>query len=171
MGWDDAQAYVSWLSAKTGHVYRLPTEAEWEYAARAGTTTARYGSDNPTEFCRYTNVGDLDYFELHPGDSGVNRSCRDGYAFTSPVGSFPPNQYGLYDMLGDVMDWTEDCWNINYGGAPTDGTAWLTGDCSRRVVHGGSWDADLSVVRSAMRRGILTSNRNTTFGFRVARTL
>ena len=171
VSWDDAQAYVAWLSAKTGHVYRLPTEAEWEYAARAGTTTARYGSDNPVEICRYTNVGDLDYSEQHPGDSGVNRACRDGYAFTSPVGSFPPNQFGLYDMLGNVMDWTEDCWNANYSGAPTDGTAWQSGDCGRRVVHGGSWDADLSVVRSAMRRGILTSRRNATFGFRVARTL
>src|SRR5437016_4027258 len=89
VSWDDAQAYVAWLSAKTGHVYRLPTEAEWEYAARAGTTTARYFSDNPAELCRYTNVGDLDYSEQHPGDSGVNRACRDGYAFTSPVGSFP----------------------------------------------------------------------------------
>ena len=171
VGWDDAQAYASWLSAKTGHVYRLPTEAEWEYAARAGTTTARYYSDNPAEICRYTNVGDLDYIEQHPGDSGSNLPCHDGYAFTSPVGRFPPNQYGLYDMLGDVMDWTEDCWNINYSRAPTDGAAWLTGDCSRRVVRGGSWDADLRVVRAAMRRGILTSKANTTFGFRVARTL
>jgi formylglycine-generating enzyme len=171
VSWDDAQAYVAWLSAKTGHVYRLPTEAEWEYAARAGTTTARYDSANPTELCRYSNVGDLDYSEQHPGDSGVNRACRDGYAFTSQVARFPPNQFGLYDMLGNVMDWNEDCWNANYSGAPTDGTAWQSGDCSRRVVRGGSWDADLSVVRSANRRGIPASNRITTFGFRVARTL
>jgi formylglycine-generating enzyme required for sulfatase activity len=171
VSWDDAQAYVAWLSAKTGHVYRLPTEAEWEYAARAGTTTARYGSDNPAEFCRYTNVGDLDYGEQHPGDSGVNRACRDGYAFTSPVGIFPPNQFGLYDMLGNVLDWNEDCWNPNYSGAPTDGTAWQSGDCGRRVARGGSWDADLSGVRSANRRAPPASSRNTTVGFRVARTL
>jgi formylglycine-generating enzyme required for sulfatase activity len=171
VSWDDAQGYVAWLSAKTGHVYRLPTEAEWEYAARAGTTAARYFSDTPAKFCRHTNVGDLDYFEQHPGDSGVNRACRDGYAFTSPVGSFPPNQFGLYDMLGNVLDSIEDCWNPNYSGAPTDGTAWLTGNCSRRAARGGSWDMDLRAARSAMRRGIPTSYRNTTFGFRVARTL
>jgi formylglycine-generating enzyme len=171
VSWDDAQVYVAWLSAKTGHVYRLPTEAEWEYAARAGTTTARYGSDNPVEFCRYGNVADLDYSEQHPGDnSGVNRACRDGYVFTSPVGRFPPNQFGLYDMLGNVMDWNEDCWNTNYSSAPTDGTAWQSGDCGRRVMRGGSWDASLSVVRSASRRGIPTFYRVTTFGFRVART-
>jgi len=173
VSWDDAQAYVAWLSAKTGHVYRLLTEAEWEYAARAGTTTARYGSDNPAELCRYTNVGDLDYSEQHPGDSDstVNRACRDGYAFTSPVGRFPPNQFGLYDMLGDVLEWTADCWNANYNGAPTDGTAWPSGDCGRRVVRGASWDAGLSVSRSAMRRGVPTSTRITSVGFRVARTL
>ena len=172
VSWDDAQAYVAWLSAKTGHAYRLPTEAEWEYAARAGTTTARYGSDNPAEFCRYTNVGDLDYSEQHPGDSGVNRACRDGYAYTSPVGSFPPNQFGLYDILGNVLNWNEDCSNANYSGAPTDGTAWQSGDCGRRVVRGGSWDMDLSGARSANRRiGVLTSHRNTSLGFRVARTL
>lgn len=171
VSWDDAQAYVAWLSGKTGHVYRLPTEAEWEYAARAGTTTARYGSDNPAEICRYTNVGDLDYSEQHPGDSGVNRACRDGYVFTSPAGSFPPNQFGLSDMLGNVLEWNEDCWNANYSGAPTDGAAWQSGDCGRRVMRGGSWDADLSVVRSASRRGIRTSTRNNSVGFRVARTL
>jgi formylglycine-generating enzyme required for sulfatase activity len=167
---DDAQAYVVWLSAKTGHVYRLPTEAEWEYAARAGTTTARYGSDDPAELCRYTNLAGLDFSDQHAGAS-VALPCRDGYAFTSPVGSFPPNQFGLYDMLGNVLNWTEDCWNVNYSGAPTDGTAWLTGDCSRRVARGGSWDMDLRAARSAMRRALPTSLHHTTFGFRVARTL
>jgi sulfatase modifying factor 1 len=171
VNWDDAQAYVAWLSAKTGHAYRLPTEAEWEYAARAGTTTARYGSDSPAELCRYTNIGDLEYSKQHPDDTDMNLACSDGYAFTSPVESFPPNQFGLYDMLGDVMNWTEDYWNANYSGAPTDGSAWLTGDCSRRVVRGGSWDMDLRAARSAMRRGPPTSLRNTTLGFRVARTL
>jgi sulfatase modifying factor 1 len=171
VNWDDAQAYAAWLSAKTGRAYRLPTEAEWEYSARAGMTTARYGSDNPAEICRYTNVGDLDYGEQHPGDGGVNRACRDGYAFTSPVDRFPPNPFGLHDMLGNVLEWTEDCWNANYGGAPSDGAAWRSGDCGRRVVRGGSWDADLSGVRSANRRGPPASYRNTTLGFRVARTL
>ena len=171
VSWDDAQAYVAWLSAKTGHVYRLPTEAEWEYAARAGTTTARYGSDDPAEFCRYTNVGDMDFSKQFQNVSDSNLACRDGYAFTSPVDSFPPNPFGLYDMLGNVMDWTEDCWHDNYNGAPTDGTAWRSGDCGRHVVHGGSWDASLIVVRSAARRAIPTFYRTTTFGFRVARTL
>jgi len=171
VSWDDAQAYVAWLSTKTGHVYRLPTEAEWEYAARAGTTTARYGSDNPAEVCRYTNLGDLDYCKQHPGDSAVNRACGDGYAFTSPVESFPPNQFGLYDMLGNVLDWTEDCWNTDYSGAPTDGTAWQSGDCGRRVARGGSWDMDVRAARSAMRRGLPTSKWVTSFGFRVVRTL
>jgi formylglycine-generating enzyme required for sulfatase activity len=171
VNWDDAQAYVAWLSAKTGHVYRLPAEAEWEYAARAGTTTARYVADIPAGLCRDTNIADLDYGKLYPGDSHVNRTCSDGYAFTSPVGSFPPNQFGLYDMLGNVMDWTEDCWNANYGGAPNDGKAWQAGVCVRRVVRGGSWDADPSVVRSAHRRGIRTSAGGTALGFRLARTL
>jgi formylglycine-generating enzyme required for sulfatase activity len=172
VGWGDAQAYVSWLSAKTGHVYRLPTEAEWEYAARAGTTTARYFGDNAAEMCRYTNINDLDFSERYPGDTGGQHlACHDGYAFTSPVESFPPNQFGLYDMLGNVLDWTEDCWNTDYSGAPTDGTAWQSGDCGRRVARGGSWDMDVRAARSAFRRGLPTSKRVTSFGFRVARTL
>ena len=102
------------------------------------------------------------------------RDCSNGCPETvvvPQVGSFPPNQFGLHDMLGNVMNWTEDCWNANYSGAPTDGTAWRSGDCGRRVVRGGSWDMDIRAVRSAMRRGLPTSYRNTTLGFRVARTL
>jgi formylglycine-generating enzyme required for sulfatase activity len=174
VSWGDAQAYVAWLSAKTGHVYRLPTEAEWEYAARAGTTTARYGSDNPAELCRYTNAADLDYSKQYPGDSGpigANRACRDGYTFTSPVGRFPPNQFGLYDMLGNVFQWTEDCWNANYSGAPTDGTAWQSGDCGRHVTRGGSWDLSINFLSSASRRALPTAFWANSFGFRVARTL
>ena len=178
VSWDDAQAYVAWLSAKTGHVYRLPTEAEWEYAARAGTTTTRYGSDNPAELCRYSNVADLDFSEHYPdpaanygGAIGANRACRDGYAFTSPVGSFQPNQFGLYDMLGNAFQWTEDCWNANYSGAPTDGTTWQSGDCGRRVTRGGSRDLAINFLSSASRRGLPTSTWANSFGFRVARTL
>jgi formylglycine-generating enzyme len=170
VNWDDAQAYVAWLSAKTGHVYRLPTEAEWEYAARAGRTTARYGSDSPATLCRYINHADLDYSEQNPHDNAVNRACRDGYAFTSPVGSFPPNQFGLYDMLGNVWQWTDDCWNDTYSGAPSDGSSWQHGDCGRRVVRGGAYSNVPGLVLFAVRSGYKSSGRDHSQGFRVART-
>jgi len=171
VNWDDAQAYVAWLGAKAGHVYRLPTEAEWEYAARAGTTTARYGSDRPAELCRYINHADLEFSELHPHESGVNRECRDGFAFTSPVGSFPPNQFGLYDMLGNVWQWTGDCWNDNYKGAQSDGSSWQSGECGRRVVRGGAYSNIPGLVRAAVRNRPKSSGRDHSGGFRVARTL
>jgi sulfatase modifying factor 1 len=170
VNWDDAQAYLAWLSAKTGRVYRLPTEAEWEYAARAGTTTARYGSDRPAELCRYINHADLDFSGRHPRESDVNRECRDGYAFTSPVGSFPPNQFGLYDMLGNVWQWTEDCWNDDYKGAPSDGSSWQNGNCGRRVMRGGAYSNIPALVRSAVRLGAKSSGHDHSGGFRVART-
>ena len=169
VNWDDAQAYAAWLSAKTGQVYRLPTESEWEYAARAGTTTARYCSDNPAELCRYINHADLDFSEQHPRESGVNRECRDGFAFTSPVGSFLPNQFGLYDMLGNVWQWTEDCWNDNYKGAPSDGSSWHDGNCGRRVVRGGAYSNIPGLVRAAVRNRPKSSGRDHSGGFRVAR--
>jgi len=171
VNWDDAQAYVAWLSAKTGHVYRLSTEAEWEYAARSGTTTARYGSDRPAELCHYINHADLDFSEQHPRESDVNRACRDGFAFTSPVGSFPPNRFGLYDMLGNVWQWTEDCWNDDYKGAPSDGSSWQTGNCGRRVMRGGAYSLMPALVRSSVRLGSKSSARDHSGGFRVARTI
>ena len=167
VSWDDAQAYVAWLTAKTGMSTAYQRRRNGNTRCARGTTTARYHSDDPAEFFRDSNVGDLDYNMQHPGDRGVNRACRDEYAFTSPVGSFPPNQFGLYDMLGNLMDWTEERWNANYSGAPADGAAWLSGDCGRRVVRGGSGSA----VSSAHRRGIHTSEPATTLGFRMARTL
>ncbi|HEY2102616.1 MAG TPA: formylglycine-generating enzyme family protein [Chthoniobacterales bacterium] len=170
VSWDDAHAYVAWLSAKTGHAYRLPTEAEWEYAARAGTTTARYGSDDPAELCRYINHGDLDFSDRHPAEKVVNRECRDGFAFTSPVGSLRPNQFGLYDMLGNAWQWTEDCWNDNYKGAPSDGSAWQSGDCARRVVRGGAYSLFPALVRAAIRNRPKASGHDHSGGFRVART-
>ena len=153
--WDDAQTYVAWLSKMTGQPYRLLTEAEWEYAARAGTTTAYYWGD----------------------DTGKGNANCDGCGSqwdakqTSPVGSFAANQFGLYDMAGNVLQWVQDCYRGNYDGAPTDGSAWTSGDCSNRVVRGGSWDNLPRVLRSAGRVGITSGDRDVDLGFRVGRTL
>ena len=154
VSWDDAQEYVEWLSAQTGAEYRLPSEAEWEYAARAGTTT-KYGWGN---------------------EIGTNRancgSCGDQWRYTAPVGSFPANGFGLHDMHGNVWEWVEDCWNESYVGAPTDGTARLEGSCIERVLRGGSWSNLLPVIaRAANRNSFINSARLQDLGFRVARTL
>ena len=147
--WNDAKAFVTWLTERAGHTYRLLSESEYEYAERAGTTTAYWwGAD---EFCRYANV----------------RSC--GHNGTVPVGSYPANTFGLFDMAGNVDEWTEDCWNGGYAGAPDYGAAWTTGDCDERVVRGGAWYH--SVTRSAFRAGVITVSRYYGGGFRVARTL
>ena len=158
--WNDAQAYVSWLSEQTGARYRLLSEAEWEYVARAGSVTARYWGESESGQCRYAN-GD---------DSWVD--CSDGYENTAPVGSFAPNVFGLHDVLGNVWEWTQDCWNDSYAGAPADGSAWMTGNCDSRVLRGGSWGIiPGNHPRSAFRAGIPSDRRgNNRFGFRVART-
>jgi formylglycine-generating enzyme required for sulfatase activity len=171
VSWDDARAYVAWLSKKTGKRYRLLSESEWEYSARASTTTARYGSNDPARLCGYINGADLNFSKSFPQDGGVNKDCHDGYARTSPAGSFGPNGFGLYDMLGNVWQWTADCWNETYAGAPINGGAWQTGTCDRRVRRGGSWYNLPKSLRAAMRDGIRSGNRDVTGGFRVARTL
>jgi len=171
ISWDDAQAYASWLSRKTGKQYRLLSESEWEYAARAGTSTARYGSDDTAQICGYINGGDLDYGDGHPLDGAANKTCRDGYAHTSPAGSFRANAFGLHEMLGNVYEWTADCWNESYVGAPGDGTAWMAGNCGERVMRGGSWNGSPRVLRSAGRTGATGSFRVNNRGFRVARTV
>ena len=159
VSWRDAQAYVQWLSRETGERYRLPSEAEWEYAARGGTTTHRHWGDSSSSQCGYAN--------------GTVASCDDGAARTAPVGSYAPNAFGLSDVLGNVWEWTDDCWHENYAGEPPDdGRAWTrAGDCGRRVLRGGSWYNLPRSLRSAARPWNLAGTRDAFTGFRVARTL
>lgn len=173
VSWDDAQAYLAWLSRKTHRQYRLPSEAEWEYAARAGTSTLRYWGDAAADACRYANVADLTHLtarKIQP-ESNPDVDCSDGYAYTSPVGSFPPNPFGLYDMLGNVFQLTEDCLNYNYFGAPSDGSAWLSGVCVPRMSRGGSYATHITGVRAAYRSNLPTFYRADETGFRIARDL
>ena len=154
VSWDDAQAYVSWLSSQTGEAYRLLSESEWEYVARAGTSTA-YSWGNAIGSNR--------------ANCGVD--CGDQWENTAPVGSFQANAFGVHDMHGNVWEWVEDCRNDSYAGAPSDGSAWRSGDCSWRVLRGGSWDFNPRHLRSADRDWYPSGNRNDSYGFRVARTL
>lgn len=154
ISWDDAQSYVAWLGAKTGRHYRLLSEAEWEYAARAGTTTA------------YSFGDTISSNEANFADGQSDHGQRP-----TPVGSFSPNAFGLYDMNGNVWQWVADCWNNDHTGAPADGSARLTGDCQRRVVRGGAFNRDRSFLRSAFRYWIVAQLRSALAGFRVARSL
>ena len=168
--WKDARSYVAWLSRKTGEAYRLLSESEWEYAARAGTTSSRYWGNAPSSACRYANVYDRTGKDEHSFDWS-HHDCRDGHGHTSSAGVFDPNGFGLHDMLGNVWEWVADCWNESYAGAPADGSAWTSGDCSRRVLRGGSWVSGPWFVRSASRNWSSSGNRGDDLGFRVARTL
>ena len=153
--WDDASQYAQWLSKMTGRTYRLLTEAEWEYAARGGTTTAySWGDQLGTG---HANCG---------GCGGLWDNQR-----TSKVGSFPRNGFGLYDMSGNVWQWVQDCWHADYTGAPGDGSAWEEPDCVLRVNRGGSWNTKGETMRVAHRASYDQSNRNYSRGFRVATTL
>jgi formylglycine-generating enzyme required for sulfatase activity len=169
LSWNDAEAFIAWLNGKVRGLpsvskkrdgpYRLPSEAEWEYAARAGTTTARWWGE-----------------EIGSGKANCNGcgSVWDG-RLIAPVDSFGPNPFGLDDMLGNIWEWVEDCWNESYVGAPADGSAWLNGDCSKRVMRGGSWSNVPAFVRSAARNRGNIAGRDFDYsayvGFRVARTL
>lgn len=165
----DAMAYVNWLGKETGKDYRLASEAEWEYAARAGTTSARFWGDDPNQACRYANVADQRANEKH--STWTIHQCDDSFAETAPVGSFAPNAFGLYDMIGNVWEWTRDCWNTSYADAPSDGSAWLEGDCARRVGRGGSWNSRPGQARAASRDKAEPGYRDDNTGFRIARTL
>ena len=164
VNWSDAKAYVRWLSGETGEAYRLLSEAEWEYVARAGTRTARYWGEDERGQCRYANGVDETF-----GWSGA--FCEDGHARTAPVGSYEANPFGLYDVHGNVGEWVEDCWNDSYYGAPSNGSAWESGECGRRVLRGGSWSYGPWDLRAANRLRNTSGVRDYDLGFRVARTL
>jgi formylglycine-generating enzyme required for sulfatase activity len=171
VNWNDAKAYTKWLSRKTGKPYRLPTEAEWEYAARGNTVTARYWGDNPDAACEYANVADKTAEATIQGALSWSAfNCTDGIAFTAPAGSFKANAFGLYDMLGNVWEWTEDNYHDNYSGAPSDSKAWEGVD-TMRVLRGGSWNNSPSRVRSAKRGRDYPTSRFSNIGFRIARKL
>jgi formylglycine-generating enzyme required for sulfatase activity len=158
VSWHDAQAYAEWLSEQTGHSYRLPSEAEWEYAARGGSYWMYW----------WMAAEDADVTD------GVWANCHncgsdwDGIR-TAPVGQFPANPYGLYDMTGNVQEWVTDCYHDSYEGAPQDGSAWLRPHCTRRVVRGGGYTSPLDTLRSARRGQLDQETRLDNLGFRVVR--
>jgi formylglycine-generating enzyme required for sulfatase activity len=169
LSWEEAQQYIAWLSNKTGKTYRMLSESEWEYAARAGTKTAHLWGEKPQDACRYANGSDLTRKEAHP-EWNADQPCHDGYAETSPAGSFRPNRFGLYDMAGNVAEMTLDCLHPDYKGAPRDGSPWLTGDCKNRMNRGDTWTSMPGGMRSAARSyDNARYTRVYDLGFRVAR--
>jgi formylglycine-generating enzyme required for sulfatase activity len=153
VNFQDAEDYVQWLSRKTGKRYRLPSEAEWEYFARAGSTTAYPWGDS------------IGVRNATCADCG---SHWDNYS-TAPVGSFKPNAFGLYDVVGNVWQWAADCYHPDYQGAPLDGSAWLKGGCELRPVRGGAWNESSEDSRLSTRRGVFPQARNYDIGIRVVR--
>lgn len=161
MNWNDAQAYVAWLAKTTGKPYRLLSEAEWEYAARAGSQGPfSYGQ---TVTAAQANFDATSKTDLNP--KGIKRGK------TTPVGAFKPNAFGLYDMHGNVFEWVQDCWHDDYIAAPADGRAWEEPGCEGRMLRGGSWDDYAGDIRAAARTGGGADERSYADGVRVARDL
>ena len=169
----DAQAYADWLADTTGQPYRLPTEAEWEYAARAGATTSYHWGSDAAEACTYANVRSLgaQAISQRQRDSDTNDGlpCDDGFPNASPVGSFKPNDFGLYDMQGNAWEWVADCNHKDYEDAPTDGSAWLDeAGCQFGLIRSGSFLNRVERSSTTVRVGRPRSGRGTNMGFRVA---
>jgi formylglycine-generating enzyme len=159
LSWNDASEYVAWLTMKTGKSYRLLTESEWEYAARAGTRSARFWGDDRERACQFANVSDLtraDAQRLNGKDPDLIFQCRDGAVQTAEVGKRPPNAFGLHDVQGNVWEWLQDC---------------SSADCTKHVDRGGSWVNSPKYLRSAARHADVTQMRNDVLGLRVAREL
>ncbi len=169
VSWNDAAAYAGWLSGETRKKYRLPSASEWEYAARAGDTAARSWHSDPAGACADANVADRAAEHHYPGWSVF--PCDDGYVYTAPVGSFKSNGLGLSDMLGNVLVWTQDCWQPDYMGAPSDGSARENPNCNEREVRGGSWFSTPAVVKASYRNHFASDYRTSSIGIRLVREL
>ncbi|MDM8559219.1 SUMF1/EgtB/PvdO family nonheme iron enzyme [Candidatus Parabeggiatoa sp. HSG14] len=169
VSWHDAVAYTEWLTQQTGEDYRLPSESEWEYAARAGTKKSRYWGNNPNDACRYANVHD-NTSKKENGLSLEHHKCTDGYAKTAPIGKFRANDFGLYDIIGNVWEWVADNLHSNYTNAPNDGRIWAEGaDKNSRVLRGGSWYSNPYYSRAAFRNRSDPDIRDVNVGFRLVR--
>jgi formylglycine-generating enzyme required for sulfatase activity len=164
VSWNDAQEYVSWLNKLTGQSYRLPSESEWEYFARAGEESEWPGGD-PTRACEFGNIAGNE-----TGLRWQHQNCGDPAALeTLPVGSLKPNAFGIHDVIGNVAEWTLDCMNLSYLDAPADGSAWSRGICSSRMTRGGSWFTGTREIRLSARFNLKAGDRNDFTGFRVVR--
>lgn len=160
VSWNAVQAYIRWLNNKSGHSYRLLTEAEWEYMARAGTTTDFTTGHTITP--KQANYNGNPHNVSSEKDLNRNK--------TMPVGSFPPNLFGIFDVEGNVREYTQDCWHENYKGAPKDGSAWLKdGDCKKRVTRSGAWGAVQDDMRTASRGSLAVHRTSVSYSFRLAR--
>jgi formylglycine-generating enzyme required for sulfatase activity len=166
VSWDDANAYAQWLSQKTSQPYRLPSAAEWEFAARGGSSAVRPWTSDASA-CSQANVADQTASQRFPGWTA--HACMDTYVQSAPVGSFTANAFGLHDMLGNVFEWVADCWHDDYSGAPDDGSARVDGDCSQHEMRGGSWFTAPDFVRVSYRNRFATDYRSSSVGFRVVR--
>jgi len=167
VSWEDAVAFAKWLSQKSGQSYRLPTEAEWEYAARAGTNKSRFWGDSPDDACKYANVADITAKKQWAQWTAF--SCDDGYAVSAPVGSFKPNSYGLNDILGNVWEWCEDIYNSEaYTKLPKNNPV-FSGSGEYRVMRGGGWSNGPLGIRSSHRVGLSPNFGHHALGFRLVK--
>ena len=171
VSWADARAYVSWLSGQAGVEYRLPSEAEWEYVVRSGTTTRRHWGDGASGQCAHANGADRAARVRF--DDWAGAGCDDGALYTAPVKSYIGNAFRVHDMLGNAAEWVADCWRSSYAGTRSrDGRPWRSGDpCGLRVLRGGSWASPPVDLRSAFRESNYANIRSHAIGFRVARTI
>ncbi len=169
--WHDAHAYTQWLAKQTGKPYRLPSEVEWEYAAKAGSRALQAWGGNASRHCDHANSNDRSTMERYPL-AWRSVDCRDGFSDVAPVGSLRPNAFGLYDMIGNVWEWAEDCSSLSYFGRPADARPWIwEGGCKRRIQRGGGWSTGPERSRPGFHGDGDDEDRADFAGFRVARDL